>query len=92
MLANAVRLMPGLRGMRIIRTMGGVRPYPPDSKPLIGYVKEAPGLFLAAGHEGDGICLAPASGLLVSQLICDGRSDIPAAGSFDPGRFQLQTS
>lgn len=91
-LANAVRLMPGLRGMRIIRTMGGVRPYPPDSKPLIGYVKEAPGLFLAAGHEGDGICLAPASGLLVSQLICDGRSDIPAAGSFDPGRFRLQTS
>lgn len=89
-LANAVRLMPGLRGMKIIRTMGGVRPYPPDSKPLIGFVKEVPGLFLAAGHEGDGICLAPASGLLVAQLICDGKSDIPAAASFDPGRFRLR--
>ena len=38
-LANAVHLVPGLKKLNIIRTMAGLRPYPPDSKPLIGYVK-----------------------------------------------------
>ena len=89
LLENAVHLMPGLKEMRVIRAMGGVRPYPPDSKPLIGYAKGVPGMFIAAGHEGDGICLAPISGRLVADLICDGRSDIPAADSFDPNRFDL---
>lgn len=49
-----------------------MRPYPPDSKPLIGFVNGIPGFFLAAGHEGDGICLSPATGKLVSDLIVDG--------------------
>lgn len=89
-LTNAVRLVPGLCNKRVIRAMGGVRPYPPDSKPLIGFVNGVEGLFLAAGHEGDGICLAPVTGQLVSDLVCDGKSDVPAASSFDPNRFPLR--
>ena len=61
--------MPGLKEMRVIRAMGGVRPYPPDSKPLIGYAKGVPGMFIAAGHEGDGISMAPTTGRLISELI-----------------------
>lgn len=86
---NAIHLVPGLRHMKLIRLMGGVRPYPPDSKPLIGYVNGLEGFFMAAGHEGDGICLAPASGKLVADLIVDGETDVPAAASFDPNRFTL---
>ena len=86
---NAIHLVPGLRNMKLIRLMGGVRPYPPDSKPLIGYVNGLEGFFMAAGHEGDGICLAPASGKLVADLIVDGATDVPAAASFDPNRFCL---
>ena len=88
-LANAVRLMPGIRGLNVIRTMGGLRPYSPDSKPLIGYVDGRPGLFLAAGHEGDGVSLAPATGKMAADLILDGKTDIPAAASFNPNRFSL---
>ena len=69
--------------------MAGLRPYPPDSKPLIGYVKGREGFFMAAGHEGDGISLAPATGKLVADLIVDGRTDVPAAQSFDVNRFEL---
>ena len=86
---NAIHLVPGLSSMKLIRLMGGVRPYPPDSKPLIGYVNGLEGFFMAAGHEGDGICLAPASGKLVADLIVDGTTDVPAAASFDPNRFTL---
>ena len=43
-----------------------------------------PGFFLAAGHEGDGICLSPVTGKLVSDLIVDGKTDVPAAPGFDP--------
>ena len=88
-LANAVHLVPGLKKLNIIRTMAGLRPYPPDSKPLIGYVKGREGFFMAAGHEGDGISLAPATGKLVADLIVDGRTDVPAAQSFDVNRFEL---
>ncbi|MEG1072843.1 MAG: FAD-binding oxidoreductase [Oscillospiraceae bacterium] len=89
LMKNALHLLPGLADKNIIRTMGGVRPYPPDSKPLIGFVGRVPGFFVAAGHEGDGICLAPATGRLVADLIADGKTQVPAAASFDPNRFEL---
>lgn len=89
-LANAVHLVPGLKKLNIIRTMGGLRPYSPDSKPLIGYVDGLPGFFMAAGHEGDGISLAPATGKLVADLIVDGKTDVPAADSFNVNRFSLR--
>lgn len=88
-LDNAVHLVPGLKNLNIIRTMSGLRPYTPDGKPLIGYVDGVPGFFMAAGHEGDGICLAPATGKLVADLIVDGATEVPAAESFDVNRFKL---
>lgn len=88
-MANAIHLVPGLKKLNIIRTMGGIRPYTPDSKPLIGYVDGIDGFFMAAGHEGDGISLAPATGKMVADLIVDGVTDVPAAASFDPNRFEL---
>ena len=89
-LANAVRIMPGLKKLSVIRTMSGLRPWSPDSKPLIGFVKDAPRLFMAAGHEGDGVSLAPATGKMAADLILDGKTDVPAAASFDPNRFDLR--
>lgn len=89
LIKNATRIIPGLKDLNIIRTMGGVRPHSPDSKPLIGFVQGVPGFFLAAGHEGDGICLSPVTGKLVSDLIVDGKTDVPAAAGFDPNRFNL---
>lgn len=89
-LANATHLIPGLKNLNIIRTMSGLRPYTPDSKPLIGYVDGIRGFFMVAGHEGDGISLAPATGKLVADLIVDGQTDVPAAKSFDVNRFNLR--
>lgn len=88
LLKNAARLVPGLKDINFIRTMGGVRPYTPDGLPLVGYVKGLEGFFMAAGHEGDGIALAPVTGKLVSELITEGKTfmDIEA---LNPNRFKL---
>ncbi|MDR1317867.1 MAG: FAD-binding oxidoreductase [Spirochaetales bacterium] len=87
-LKNAGRLVPGLGDLHVIRVMAGLRPYTPDGLPLVGFVKGMDGLFLAAGHEGDGIALSAITGIIACGLIRDGRAytDVSA---LDPNRFDL---
>lgn len=65
---SAVRLFPKMAGMRVIRAFAGLRPYTPDGRPVIGPVEGWPGLYVAAGHEGDGIALGPATGRIMANL------------------------
>lgn len=88
LLKNAARLLPGLADLQIIRFMAGLRPYVPDGLPLVGYVGGLPGLFLACGHEGDGLALSCVTGRIVQELITDGRAYTDVAG-LDPNRFAL---
>ena len=87
-LKNAARLAPPLKEMNLIRVMAGLRPYTPDGLPLIGWIDGLEGLFMAAGHEGDGIALSPITGKIVSELICDGKSVVDMS-PFNPNRFEL---
>lgn len=86
---NAVRLVPGVKDINLIRTMGGLRPYTPDGLPLLGFVKGLEGFFMAAGHEGDGIALAPVTGKMVSDVITEGKTFIDL-DAFAPDRFALK--
>ncbi|WP_126425247.1 NAD(P)/FAD-dependent oxidoreductase [Brevibacillus marinus] len=67
---TAVRFFPFLANVRILRTFAGLRPYTPDGMPIIGQVAERPGLYLAAGHEGDGVALSPITGKLIAEAAC----------------------
>jgi glycine/D-amino acid oxidase-like deaminating enzyme len=67
--AKAVRLFPFLSQTMVLRTYAGFRPYAPDHLPVIGEDAAVPGLFHAAGHEGAGIGLAPATGLLIAHAV-----------------------
>jgi len=82
----AVRILPVLKNTHIIRTFAGLRPYTPDGLPIIGKTEEAEGLYIAAGHEGDGIALAPITGKIIAELIggIDPQFDVDA---FSPNRF-----
>lgn len=66
---HARRIMPALATVNIIRTFSGLRPYTPDGLPILGPVAELPGLIMAAGHEGDGIALAPVTGKKVAAFL-----------------------
>lgn len=66
---HAARIAPQLASIRIIRSMTGFRPYTGDGLPIIDWAPELEGYVIAAGHEGDGLALAPLTGQLVADLI-----------------------
>ncbi|AYF26917.1 MULTISPECIES: NAD(P)/FAD-dependent oxidoreductase [Micromonospora] len=67
--AGAIGLFPILGGVSAIRAYRGFRPYSPDHLPTIGADPTVPGLYHAAGHEGAGIGLAPATGHAIAALL-----------------------
>lgn len=84
--ALAVGLFPVLAGIDLLRVYAGFRPYSPDHLPIIGPDPRQPGLWHACGHEGAGIGLAPATGELITELIC-GRPTAASTAAFRPERF-----
>ncbi|MFF7097421.1 NAD(P)/FAD-dependent oxidoreductase [Streptomyces rubradiris] len=87
--AGAVGLFPFLRRVRALRTYAGFRPYLPDHLPAIGPDPRAPGLFHACGHEGAGIGLAPATGLLIARALTGEAPELDLA-PFRPERFDTE--
>ncbi len=83
---NTTKLIPRLKRVNVIRAFAGLRPYTPDGLPILGPVEQVPGFFIAAGHEGDGVALAPITGELVAQMIITGKSPVPL-DEFSYGRF-----
>ncbi len=66
---RAIRFFPKIKDINIIRAYAGLRPYVPDHLPIISPVREVPGFYIAAGHEGDGIGLSPITAKLIKQMI-----------------------
>ncbi|MBM4062845.1 MAG: FAD-binding oxidoreductase [Planctomycetes bacterium] len=85
-LARACRYAPGLRHAPIVRTWVGLRPYSVDKHPLIGPWPPVRGLWIAAGHEGLGISLAPVTGRLIAQQIAGVPTAVDAT-PYLPARF-----
>jgi sarcosine oxidase subunit beta len=69
-LEQARKYFPIMNQVNIIRTMAGFRPGTKDGSPIIGEVDGFPGIYIAAGHEGDGIALSPITGKSVAEMIC----------------------
>jgi glycine/D-amino acid oxidase-like deaminating enzyme len=84
--AGAVALFPVLAEVAAIRAYCGFRPYLPDHLPAIGADPRVPGLLHACGHEGAGIGLAPATGMVIAQLLA-GEEPAIGLGPFRPERF-----
>lgn len=88
--AHACRIVPGLRNIRVVRTFAGLRPYTPDGKAFMGKIPRYKGLYIAAGHEGDGIAYSPITGKTMADLITTGKTDIDLA-PFETARFETQS-
>ncbi|MCI4084372.1 FAD-binding oxidoreductase [Streptomyces sp. MMS21 TC-5] len=84
--SQAAALFPVLAGVRVLRPYHGFRPYLPDHLPAIGPDPRRPGLLHACGHEGAGIGLAPATGLLIAAALTGAEPALPAH-PFRPDRF-----
>jgi len=64
----------------------GARPTLPDSRPAIGAVPEAQGLYAGFGHQHIGFSTGPGTGALLASLM-NGEQPPLDCGPFDPARF-----
>ncbi|MFL9924714.1 FAD-dependent oxidoreductase [Herbaspirillum lusitanum] len=96
LLPQAVELLPALRNVHIIRTWSGVEGYLPDRQPVLGASRKQAGLFHGFGFCGAGFQIGPAAGEVLSELICQGHSDIPldafAIDRFSPVALPVASS
>lgn len=57
-----------------------------DGEPILGQPGELPGLFVAVAFHSGGFAYNPVSGLLLAELIAEGRTEIDIS-AFSPDRF-----
>ena len=71
------RAMPRLRKLNAVRSWAGLRPHSPTG-PILGRAGGADGYLVATGHGGDGMALAPITGLYLAETIArEGHCDLP---------------
>ena len=85
---RAARRLPKLETAEVVRGVTGVYDVTPDSRPLLGPVPGVEGLYLCAGFSGMGFKISPAIGLVMSELVLDGKATTVDITPFRPTRFQ----
>jgi glycine/D-amino acid oxidase-like deaminating enzyme len=84
---RASQRVPQLQGAEVMRGVTGVYDMTPDSRPLLGQVPGIAGLYVCAGFSGMGFKISPAIGVVMSELVLDGRSKTVDISAFAPNRF-----
>jgi len=87
-LAEAIKRVPAVAHTKVLRVFAGLRPYVDDKKPIIGRSSHVTNLLVAAGHEGDGICLSQITGAIIADL-ATGRTPTIDVRPLTPDRFSL---
>jgi sarcosine oxidase subunit beta len=82
---RAMELIPVLGQALALRMFSGLRPWPPDGLPFMGAVPRVPGFYVAVGHSG--ITLSPIYGKVISELIVDGKTNVPIQ-NYNPSRYE----
>lgn len=75
----AARLMPRLGGVNVVRAWAGLRPYCAKG-PTLGYNGGPAGYVTAIGHGGDGVALAPITGIYLADFIARGGTECDPVG------------
>jgi glycine/D-amino acid oxidase-like deaminating enzyme len=86
-LAEALRVAPGLRDASLHEVRVGLRPACADGRPILGPVPGVGNLVLAAGHGPVGLQLGPYSGKVIAEIVSRGAPGTDLA-PFALERFQ----
>ena len=84
---RACRRVPKLEGAEVMRGVTGVYDMTPDSRPLLGEIPGIAGLYVCAGFSGMGFKISPAIGLVMSELVLEGKGLSVDLTPFRPSRF-----
>ncbi|MGI8551620.1 MAG: NAD(P)/FAD-dependent oxidoreductase, partial [Dehalococcoidia bacterium] len=75
-----VELVPGLAGIRILRSWAGVIGPTADGTPIVDLLDSPKGFVIATGFAGNGFVTGPATGKIVSELILEGSTSTDIDG------------
>jgi sarcosine oxidase subunit beta len=81
--------IPAMENAGIARGVSGVYTMTPDYHGLMGEVPGVAGLYCCTGFSGMGFKISPAVGLVMSEILLDGRSKTVDISAFRPGRFEV---
>lgn len=84
---RACRRVPKLEGAEVMRGVTGVYDMTPDSRPLLGEIPGISGLYVCAGFSGMGFKISPAIGVVMAELVLDGKGKTVDISAFRPSRF-----
>jgi FAD-dependent oxidoreductase domain-containing protein 1 len=85
---DLVRRVPAFKGVRLVEGWAGLYEMTPDHNPMIGEHPQLRGFFMANGFSGHGLMMAPATGMVVSELIRCGRSETIDISDLSIERFE----
>ena len=86
--AKSVRRVPILQRAKIARGWAGLYDISPDHHAIIGAFPELKGFILANGFSGHGFQHSPAAGMLVAELIVEGKAKTLDIHPLRPQRFR----
>ncbi len=84
-LSLALRIVPGLGALHVVRSWAGYEGVSPDSLPYAGRLPGHGHVYVAACSRG-GFTVGPSITSLLAELIVEGRTGMPL-DPFNPGRF-----
>jgi len=74
---TVMALFPQLKDVRIVRTWAGLEAFMPDNLPVLCASSTTDNIYHAFGFSAHGFQLSPIIGKIMSQLILDGKSELP---------------
>jgi sarcosine oxidase subunit beta len=86
-LEAAIKRLPLLTQAGRLAHWAGLYEMTPDHHPILGAVPGLVGYYLITGFSGHGFMHGPISGLLLAEIILDGRAVTLDVSSLDYGRF-----
>ncbi|HTE86813.1 MAG TPA: FAD-binding oxidoreductase, partial [Dehalococcoidia bacterium] len=86
--ALAVHRLPSLAGASFSSGWAGSYDISPDNHGIVGQFPELHGFICACGFSGHGYMHSPATGMLVSELILDGKATSLDTSPLSPTRFR----
>lgn len=82
-----LEFFPRLKHTKLVRTWDGMMDECADKIPVIDTCKEVGGLAIACGFTGHGFGIGPITGLLLSELLLDGKTSTLPIDAFRYDRF-----
>lgn len=86
MAARALRMVPALGRLNVVRSWAALRVMPPDGFPIYDASRCCPGAFVATGHSG--VTLAAAHALALAPMLAEGHL-APDLAPFGARRFDV---